>query len=283
MTQKREMKLDLSFDPLMALTGSPTEAIKEFPPGLESLWSIGKWAWNIGQWNSFEDFEFAWFILEKVLQRCVEKQQDAWFCAGNSEAVERKDVRDIDWLDDGFRRGIHREVLDEILARPVPRGKKVTVKDLESRELGILLLKAIHFVTSHFYCVNGVISVDRALIANKAGDLRLLVARSIEAAESVRAGLGVSYASQARSEAQPEMSTKDFATYGALAKNQPMKNVKMTVQAAYLNGKWKSKLQAAKALVHIAHQEAITQGTRLSVDRGQTTVYGWIRELGASK
>ena len=108
--KKRAMELTLSFDPLSAFVGPPKVAMRKFPSGLESLWSIGKWAWNIGQWKSFEDFELAWVVLEKVLQRCVEKQRDAWFCTGGSETIERNDVRDIDWLDDGFRRDLHRRL-----------------------------------------------------------------------------------------------------------------------------------------------------------------------------
>lgn len=283
MVRSHKKKLTLSIDPSKAYSGPPDAAMQKFPEGLASLWSIGQWAWNLGQWKSIEEFEIAWNITEKVIEKCVETQSEAWFCKGLSEKMSREGSRDIDWLDDGFRRGIHRKVLEEFFAGVVPQGRKVTAEDLTEHELGAKLVKAITFDPSRLYWVNAVISVDRALRANQAGNLRLLLARSIEAAEGVRAGLGVLYASQAHAEFDEDMTIKDLAVFGAISKNAPMNEVRKFVQANYLNGTWKSKLQAAKALVPAAHLEASKQGVRLSSERAETTVYNWIRKLGVKK
>ena len=109
----KQNKLALSFDPLAAFVGTPEPESVNFPKELLSLFRLGRWAWSYlsaGHWKTFDDFELTWLSTDEILQRCVETQSKSILTEGSSKKYVRTDFRDLDWLDDGLRRGVHREI-----------------------------------------------------------------------------------------------------------------------------------------------------------------------------
>jgi hypothetical protein len=284
----KENKPILSFDPLAAFVGTPEPESVNFPKELLSLFRLGRWAWgylNTGHWKTIDDFELTWLTTERILQRCVETQSKSILTVGTSKKYLRADFRDLDWLDEGLRRGVHKEITKKRLAlsyrlQTMPE-KELTADDIVSHQIGADFAELTIFAPCRLYWAFAIVSIDRALRAHKSGDVKKLVDHSVEAAEAVRAGLNTFYEPQRKRAIDPLEGAREFATMGAMAKNEPMRNLKRFVQAKYLNGTWKSKRQAAQRLVTIALDEATKNGVSLSRDRAQTTLYEWILELKA--
>lgn len=209
---------------------------------------VGRRAWQLGNWNSIEEYYDCANVKDEFVDYCTKKQESVLASAKELE-IAQASARQVDWLDTGFKEELYKSFLTEFLDPLLPEDRK---KDLPHH---VFVAQMKIFSPARLYWARAIECIGLACQAADANDTSQLVSSAVEAGESLRWGIGCmllsaeQFHSLSDMERSRELVLSDNAKMAANARHsQPggYGDKRMKILEAWSSGKYASREECAE-------------------------------------
>lgn len=181
--------MNLSFDPFQEFNCylDRSDIENKLIGPLACLHDIGRCSWNLGGFGIEDTLGLTLKFKDKFINFCVMHQSGEWFSGNEAARLERKSVREIEWLDGGLRRGLYHQFWDDFASKSPEKNE-----DDSDAAPGFALLRLTTLHPSKLYWAHTLESISAAYSAWISNDIPLLLGFSVEGAEALRQGTAIS-------------------------------------------------------------------------------------------